>query len=144
MAIVRILACVAICAGLILVSGCESVQHQRVVPVASDTLKPAAPVNKPGTVNSSSALTPPIVFALIKRASTAMRSDDLTASLRALEQALRIAPKEAQVYLAYGDYYLLQNQDEQARQMLYRAMSLAGENSQIGKLAQMRLDKLSK
>ncbi len=104
-----------------------------------------APQRQPeGSVSGASVgSTPPVVHTLIEKASASLYLGKIKEAERYLDQAQRIAPKEAQVYLFYGDYYLEQQRNDDAFSMYKRALSLAEPGSRVAEQATFRLNKLS-
>jgi len=108
--------------------------------------KKAAPQIKHVQVSpseSTSAIPSPlIVQSLIERAKKAINMKQWLRAQHILEQALHIAPGNGKIFLIYGDVYLNLGILAQAEQMYRRAMALAGENSAIGHMASIKLNKL--
>lgn len=125
----------------------EVIQMNDRRPAASNSATKKAPSQlEPVQVRSSektSALPSPlIVQSLIERAEKAIKMQQWPRAQHILEQALRIAPGNAKIFLIYGDVYLNLGILAPAEQMYRRAMALASENSAIGRTATVKLNKL--
>lgn len=140
MVIVRVL---VLGLSLAVIAACENTPHRQVVPANTGSYESEIEPVETDYGKPSRSTTPAIVFTLTERATKAMHAENWATAQRSLEQALRIAPNEARIYLVYGDLHQRQYQYEQARQMYYRAISLAGESSETGKQAQTQLEQLA-
>jgi tetratricopeptide (TPR) repeat protein len=85
---------------------------------------------------------PLIVQSLIARAEKSMKMQEWLRAQHILEQALHIAPNNGKVFLIYGDVYLNLGILAQAEQMYRRSIALAGEDSNVGRLAKNKLQEL--
>ncbi len=101
-----------------------------------------APAPEPYVLEERPVPTPPVVFDLIEKASAALYLDQWRQAQHYLEQAQRIAPKEPQVYLYYGDYYVELSQFSEAMHMYERSLSLSAEGSESQRQARFRIRKL--
>jgi len=104
-------------------------------------VKKSLPISKQQR-NTAGIPSPEIVSSLIERAQKAMSKQQWLRAQHALEQALHIAPNDGKVFLNYGDVYLNLGILEQAEQMYRRAISLAGEESALGRSAVNKLNSL--
>jgi tetratricopeptide (TPR) repeat protein len=110
---------------------CSNVQKQRVI---------AANTGGGGQMASASerenyAPTPKAAFDLLRRAEQMADQGNWNGALRYLDQAQRMAPDEAKVYLTYGEIYIRQDRIEQAVAMFKRVLSLASANSAVARQA---------
>ena len=85
---------------------------------------------------------PLIVQSLIARAEKAISMQQWLRAQHILEQGIHIAPRNAKVFLIYGDVYLNLGILAKAEQMYRRAIALAGDST-LGRLANNKLDALT-
>jgi len=97
-------------------------------------------VKSPG--NTAEIPYPLIIQSLIARAEKAIKMQQWLRAQLILEQALHIAPNNAKVFVIYGDVYLNLGILAQAEQMYRRSITLAGEQSPMGRLAKNKLEVL--
>jgi len=129
----------------------ETVQMNDRRPAASNSApkvaSPTAPVPQEQTEvksqgNTSDIPYPSIIQSLIARAEKAIKMQQWLRAQLILEQALHIAPNNAKVFVIYGDVYLNLGILAQAEQMYRRSITLAGEQSPMGRLAKNKLEEL--
>ena len=120
-----------VAAFVLLMSACTNIQQKGVVAVNSGVTGEMSSVS--GRANS--APTPKAAFNLLERADSASKQSNWTQAMRYLDQAQRMAPEEAKVYLKYGEIYMRQGKNEQAVAMFKRVLSLVGESGDIGEEA---------
>lgn len=126
------------CLGLLVLAACSNVQKQQVVAVNSGgTGEMSASSSQSGFTQ-----TPKAVFDLLARAQAASNQSNWIQAIRYLDQAQRMAPDEAKVYLEYGETYIKQGKNTPAAAMLKHALSLAGNSSPVGAKAKSLLEKI--
>lgn len=84
----------------------------------------------------------PVVSTLLTQCRTLMENGNWTQAQQRVEQALRLAPQDPGVYLAYGDWFAGQKNVASAREMYQRARSLSGKDSPEAQSAREKLEKL--
>jgi hypothetical protein len=75
------------------------------------------------------------VLALLQREAAATRAGDLARAGAELERALRIAPRDAELWLRLARVRLLQRQWQQAESMAMRCLSLSGPDAGLDRPA---------
>lgn len=103
---------------------------ERAVPRTTPALpsRPSVPAAPSEPVNASES---PAVIALLDRAQTQHQGHDLDAAVASLERALRIEPRNPQLWQRMANVRLEQGQWEQASQMAARSNSYAGHYSSL-------------
>jgi len=84
--------------------------------------------NKPSSEPHSKST---VVTTILDKAQKAIERQQWLRAQRSLEQAIRLEPKNAKIFLLYGDVYLQLGVPDQARNMYQRAQYLAPKNSDI-------------
>lgn len=127
------------CLLLVLLQACSNLRQQSIVAVNEGGV---------GTMSASSERsnytpTPRAVFELLRKANHLAAQSEWGAALRYLDQAQRMAPEEAQVYLQYGEIYLNQNRLEKASAMFKRVLTLSEEGADENETARRYLRQLN-
>ena len=84
-----------------------------------------------------------ILTLLIGKVEKAISLQQWLRAQRNLEQALRLAPQNATLFLLYGNVYTGLGVPEQAQQMFRRALFLADKEGDTASLVKEKLDKLT-
>jgi len=128
-----LMACVAL-----LVVGCASTGEHVNVPVVD--VSGAQPQNRgiesqksPSIRNTLPAIPPEntAVLSLMKQAARQQQLDDYAGAARALERAIRISPRYAELYYRLSEVRFAQQNFGQSEQLCRKAVSLASGNSDL-------------
>ena len=85
-----------------------------------------------------------VLEVLLEKTQKAIDLQQWLRAQRSLEQAIRLAPTEAKIFLLYGDVYSKLGIPEKAQQMYKRAIYLSASNNEIAGQAQEALAELVK
>ena len=77
--------------------------------------------------------------ALLAQADTAMEQEDLRTAVAYLERAIRLEPRDAELWLRLADAHLSDNNLPAANQHVRKAIALAGENQNLSRSAWLKL-----
>lgn len=127
-----------LCLLVLLLQACSNIQKQSVVAVNSGGSGAMSSSSETSTYTPS----PKAVFDLLDKASLSAEDYQWSQALRYLDQAQRMAPDEAKVYLAYGEYYLAQQKFAKASAMFKRTLTLSDAGNFVYQQAQRYLNQL--
>lgn len=106
-------------------AGDESVQEPLEVPPVSETGKAPASVEQPVSDRN------PAVLALLNSAGQQRQRKQYVAAAASLERAIRIAPRDAELYLELAKIRFQQNNREQAEQLCRKAIALSDDGGYV-------------
>ncbi len=129
----------AVSLAVLLVTGCQSSAPIRNVPIeerGSSARSPAEPsyqpsqpvVTSPKTRPAAPRQTNAAVVALLGKAQRQEQALDYAAAAASLERAIRIAPRDANLYFRLAVVRIKQESDAQAGQLCRKAISLAEDS----------------
>lgn len=85
----------------------------------------------------------PVISKLLGQCQALMAQNNWPQAQQRLEQALRMAPQDPEIFLLYGDWHAQQGNNDGARDMYQRARSLAGKGTREAQSASEKLEQLS-
>lgn len=85
----------------------------------------------------------PVVSKLLGQCESLMAQSNWPQAQQRLEQALRMAPQDPEIFLLYGDWYAQQADKDGAREMYQRARALAGKGTREAQRASEKLEQLT-
>lgn len=85
----------------------------------------------------------PVVSKLLGQSQALMAQQNWPQAQQRIEQALRMAPQDPEIFLLYGDWHAQQGDKDGAREMYQRARSLAGKGTREAQSASEKLEQLS-
>lgn len=85
----------------------------------------------------------PVVGKLLGQSQTLMAQQNWPQAQQRIEQALRMAPQDPEIFLLYGDWYAQQADKDGAREMYQRARALAGKGTREAHSASEKLEQLT-
>ncbi len=105
---------------------------ERLTPAPSEVL----PQDAPATTSL------PVVRQLLAQTQQLSAQGEFQKAQQKLEQAVRVSPKDPEVFIAWGDLYRAQNDRNAAREMYLRARALSPAGSRPEIVARQKLEQL--